>query len=168
LFAQEVKGALADKLRRKVTSAAARIPDPGLRATMEAEWLGELGAAKDRPLTAVFLVRGYDKAARRIAADLALAPAPDQGPSFFYRLQHASAAHSKALAAAVRRVEPTLRRLGARPFFVLGFTIAGLIASSLHVAPPLVMGLTGLLAGLASGVAAAYSWSQRKQIRSAK
>jgi hypothetical protein len=102
LFVQEVKGALADKLRCRVTSAAARIPDPALRATLEAEWFGELGAATDRPLTAVFLVRGYNKAARVIAADLAPVPASDAGPRLFGAVQHASARSSGALTRYVR------------------------------------------------------------------
>jgi hypothetical protein len=96
LFVQEIKGALADRLERDVSRAAQLIPDDCLAAELHAEWLGELGAAKDRPLKAVSLVRGYRVAARAIAVDLAPVPVSDRGPTGTRRLRAGLAARSES------------------------------------------------------------------------
>jgi hypothetical protein len=87
LLVQEVRGALAERLKRQTVRAAATLP-PDMSATYAEEWLGELEAAKDRPLKAVLIVRGYKRAARGIlAADPALAPS-SAGPGSASRLQN--------------------------------------------------------------------------------
>jgi hypothetical protein len=80
LLVQEVRGALADRLKRDIQDAVRPLPVE-LRETYQAEWLGELDAATDRPLKAVFMVQGFKKAARGIlASDPALA-AVEPGPA---------------------------------------------------------------------------------------
>lgn len=80
LLVQEVRGALADRLKRDIQDAVCPLPVE-LRETYQAEWLGELDAATDRPLKAVFMVQGFKKAARGIlASDPALA-AVEPGPA---------------------------------------------------------------------------------------
>jgi hypothetical protein len=106
LLVQEVKGALADRLRRDVDNAAALLADDELRAQMHAEWLGELGAASDRPLKAVFMVRGFTVAARTIAADSAPVPVTDAGPTFVERVQQTAAGRAARLAERVGQFNP--------------------------------------------------------------
>jgi hypothetical protein len=68
LLVQEITGALAERLERGVRDAIAQLP-PELADEYGPEWLEELAAARDRPLKALLLVRGLDKAAVRIAAE---------------------------------------------------------------------------------------------------
>jgi hypothetical protein len=107
LLAQEVRGALADRLKRDIEDAAETLPGD-LRATYASEWLGELDAAKGRPVKAVMIVRGYKKAARGIlAAEPALAP-NESGPTFVRRLREGTARNVATRAAGI------VRRLNSR------------------------------------------------------
>jgi hypothetical protein len=88
LLVQEVRGALEDRLKRDIEDAVRPLPDD-LRESYQAEWLGELDATKDRPLTAVLMVRGFKKATRGIiAADPALATVERGGSVFTRRMQN--------------------------------------------------------------------------------
>ena len=70
----ELKGALQDRLAGRIRRAAAELP-PELAAEFEDEWLAELEAAKDRPLTAIRYVRGVSSSAvPQMRRDLELAP----------------------------------------------------------------------------------------------
>jgi excisionase family DNA binding protein len=73
VIAGEVKGAIEACLKDRVQRAAAILPD-GLREQFEQEWIGEVQALKERPLTALRFTRGLPAAARQIALEAAPAP----------------------------------------------------------------------------------------------
>jgi hypothetical protein len=108
LLVQEVRGALADRLKRDIQDAVRPLPAE-LQETYQAEWLGELDATTDRPLKAVFMVQGFKKAARGIlASDPALA-AVEPGPALpRRRIPNATA---EQFATILRRLAGQPRRL---------------------------------------------------------
>lgn len=73
IIAGEVKGALHDRLADRIRRAVKEVP-PELADELEDEWMAELEAAKERPLKAIWFVRGLSSAVAQIRRDLAPAP----------------------------------------------------------------------------------------------
>lgn len=69
LIKAEVAGSLEDRLTARVRKAAELLPTE-IAEELEAEWLAELDAVRDRPRLALRFVRGLPTAAAAIAADL--------------------------------------------------------------------------------------------------
>jgi lipopolysaccharide/colanic/teichoic acid biosynthesis glycosyltransferase len=67
LFAQQVKGALPEYTARRVRTAAGQLPEQ-LRRRYEEEWLAELEAQREKPLSALRFAHSLQKAARAISA----------------------------------------------------------------------------------------------------
>jgi len=67
LFAQQVKGSLPEYTARRARAAAGRLPQQ-LRGRYEEEWLAELEAQREKPLSALRFAHSLPKAARAIAA----------------------------------------------------------------------------------------------------
>jgi len=66
LFAQQVKGSLPEYTARRARAAAGRLPEQ-LRERYEEEWLAELDAQREKPLSALRFARSLPKAARAIS-----------------------------------------------------------------------------------------------------
>jgi hypothetical protein len=76
LLGQQIKGSIPEYATRKATSAAQLLPQE-LAAEYLEEWLAELEALDDRPLSTLRFAMGLSVAARRIAAAAgAIAPRP--------------------------------------------------------------------------------------------
>ena len=67
LFAQQVKGSLPEYTARRARAAAEQLPDQ-LRERYEEEWLAELDAQREKPLSALRFAHSLSKAARAISA----------------------------------------------------------------------------------------------------
>lgn len=67
LFAQQVKGSLPEYTARRARAAAGRLPEQ-LRGRYEEEWLAELEAQREKPLSALRFAHSLPKAARAISA----------------------------------------------------------------------------------------------------
>lgn len=66
LFAQQVKGSLPEYTARKARAAAGQLPEQ-LRGRYEEEWLAELEAQREKPLSALRFAHSLPKAARAIS-----------------------------------------------------------------------------------------------------
>jgi hypothetical protein len=154
LIVQEVRGALAERLKHDIADAAETLP-ADLRDIYAAQWLGELDAALDRPLTAVMMVRGYKKAARRIlAAEPALAPS-EPGPTFVRRLTESTARNIAFRAVViVRRVQLNLQVL-AMDDRIQVVAFITLVVAAVVVVAGVVFTATGPSVGANGEVAAA-------------
>ncbi len=67
LLAQQVRGSLPEYTARRARAAAGRLPEQ-LQGRYEDEWLAELDAQREKPLTALRFAHSLPKAARAISA----------------------------------------------------------------------------------------------------
>jgi lipopolysaccharide/colanic/teichoic acid biosynthesis glycosyltransferase len=79
LIGQQIRGSVPDYTSAKAKAAAKLLPDELAESYLE-DWLAELDALRDKPLSALRFAGGLSRAARTIAAS-AGCPAPPRRPS---------------------------------------------------------------------------------------